>query len=461
VRRGAGLFMSKRGHKLPMCNGARAPLCWAMGLGLEVVIILLLIVVNGVFSMSELALVSVRRARLAVLERKGVPGAATARKLAEDPQLFLPTVQVGITLVSMLTGVFGGARIASDLKVWLVDIPVLGSAAETLALALVVVVTTYLTMVLGELVPKHLALRRPEYTAARVAPAIAWMSRVSAPVVWLLDKSSGAVLHLFGLHRAARQTVTEEELKALLAEGAQAGVLETEERDMIERLLRLADKPVRAIMTPRTEIAWIDRTDTPEEIAVALKSAPHSRFVVCDGAVDNVVGVVQAKNILDRILDGGDVSLAAALRQPMVVPDTVTALDALERLKSDPLGLALVMDEYGSFEGVVTAADVLEAIVGDPTDAEAQSGGDEGEGEGALVMDGMMPVDELKSRLALPDLPAEGSYHTLAGLLLALLRRVPRVGDRIVFSGWRFEVLEMDGRRVDKVRASREPAAES
>ena len=175
--------------------------------------------------------------------------------------------------------------------------------------------------------------------------------------------------------------MTEEELKALLAEGAQAGVLETEERDMIERLLRLADKPVRAIMTPRTEIAWIDRTDPPKEIAAALKSAPHSRFVVCDGSVDNVVGVVQAKDILDRILDGGEVSLAAALRQPMVVPDTVTALDALERLKSDPLGIALVMDEYGSFEGVVTAADVLEAIVGDPTDAETQPGGEEGEGE--------------------------------------------------------------------------------
>jgi putative hemolysin len=431
-----------------------------MGLALEVFIVLLLIALNGVFAMSELALVSVRRARLAVLERKAVPGAAKARELAEDPQRFLPTVQVGITLVSMLTGVFGGARIASDVREWLVDLPVLGSAAETLSLALVVVVTTYLTMVLGELVPKHLALRRPEYTAARVAPAIAWMSRISSPVVWLLDRSSAAILRLFGLQGAARQTVTEEELKALLAEGAQAGVLETEERDMIERLLRLADKPVRAIMTPRTEIAWIDRTDTPAEIAAALKSAPHSRFVVCDGAVDNVVGVVQAKAMLDRILDGGDVSLAAALRQPIVVPDTVTALDALERLKSDRLGLALVMDEYGSFEGVVTAADVLEAIVGDPTDAEAQSGGEEGEGEGALVMDGMMPVDELKSRLALPDLPAEGSYHTLAGLLLALLRRVPRVGDRIVFSGWRFEVLEMDGRRVDKVRASREPAAE-
>jgi putative hemolysin len=304
-------------------------------------------------------------------------------------------------------------------------------------------------------------LRRPEHISARVAPAIAWVARASAPVVWLLDRSSAAVLHLFGLHRAARQTVTEEELKALLAEGTQAGVLETEERDMIERLLRLADKPVRAIMTPRTEIDWIDRTDSPKEIAAALKATPHSRFVVCDGSVDNVVGVVQAKDILDRILGGGELSLAAALRQPMVVPDTVTALDTLERLKSDPLGIALVMDEYGSFEGVVTAADVLEAIVGDPTDAETQAGGEAGEAEGALVMDGMMPVDELKSRLSLPDLPAEGSYHTLAGLLLALLRRVPRVGDRIVFAGWRFEVLEMDGRRVDKVRASREPAAEA
>jgi putative hemolysin len=428
-----------------------------MGIGIEIVIVLLLIVLNGVFAMSELALASVRRARLAVLERKGVPGAARARELSGDPQRFLPTVQIGITLVSMLTGVFGGARIAGDVQAIIARVPSLAPAAETLSLALVVVLTTYLTLVIGELVPKHLALRRPEQISAHVAAPIAWMARVTGPVVWLLDRSSSAMLRLFGLHRTPRMTVTEEELKALLVEGAQAGVLESEERDMIERLLRLADKPVRAIMTPRTEIAWIDRTDPPREIAAALKSSPHSRFVVCDGSVDNVVGVVQAKDILDRVLDGGEVTLAAALRQPFVVPDTVTALDALERLKSDPLGIALVMDEYGSFEGVVTAADVLEAIVGDPTDAEAQPGGDEGTGETTLIMDGMMPVDELKARLSLPDLPAEGSYHTLAGLILALLRRVPHVGDRIVFSGWRFEVLEMDGRRVDKVRASREP----
>jgi putative hemolysin len=322
------------------------------------------------------------------------------------------------------------------------------------------VVTTYLTLVLGELVPKQLALRRPEHIAARLAGPIAALSRAGGPVVWLLRVSSAAVLRLFGWQRAAPQVVTEEELKALVAEGAQAGVLETEERDMIERILRLADKPVRAIMTPRTELVWIDSNDPVPEIVATLKSASHSRFVVCDGSVDNVVGVVQAKDLLDRILDGGEVSVAAVLRQAIVVPDTVTALDALERLKSDMLGMALVLDEYGSLEGVVTAADVLEAIVGEPTDVAEQAGDGSAAGESALVLDGLMPVDEAKARLQLPDLPAEGTYHTLAGLLLALLRRVPRAGDRIVFAGWRFEVLEMDGRRVAKVRASREAVVE-
>lgn len=430
-----------------------------MGVGLEIAVLLVLIGVNGLFSMSELALVSARRARLAVLERKGVAGAAQARALADDPQRFLPTVQVGVTLVSVFVGVFGGASIAAQIQAWLQALSLAPAAAATLSLALVVVVTTYLMLVLGELVPKQLALRHPEYTAARVAGPIAWTARVAAPAVWLLGHSSALVLRLFGFSRATRQTVTEEELRALLAEGTQTGVLETEERDMIERVLRLADKPIRAIMTPRTDLAWIDRTDTRKDIAVALKAAPHSRFVVSDGTVDNVVGVVQAKDLLDRILSGGDLSVGAALRQPIVVPDTVSALDALERLKTDPLGMALVMDEYGSFEGVVTAADVLEAIVGDPTDAASQPAPPgAAPGDAVVVMDGMMPVDELKSRLDLPDLPAAGSYHTLAGLLLALLRRVPREGDRIVFGGWRFEVLAMDERRVDKVRVSREPA---
>jgi putative hemolysin len=430
-----------------------------MTIGLEIVVILLLILLNGLFSLSELALVSARRARLAVLERKGISGAAAARVLSDDPQRFLPTVQVGITLISVFTGVFGGARIAAHLQAWLETFKPIIPFADTIALTIVVIVSTYLTLVLGELVPKQLALRAPELMAARVARPIALLSRIVGPAVWLLGKSSSGVLRLFGLQRASRQSVTEEELKALLIEGAQTGVLEMEERDMIERVLRLADKPVRAIMTPRTELTWIDRTDPRREIVATLKSAPHSRFVVCDGAIDNVVGVVQAKDILDRLLDGGDLSIGAALRQPIVVPDTVSALDALERLKSEPLGLALVMDEYGSFEGLVTAADVLEAIIGDPTDAEPQPGSPTGAAEPVLVMDGLMPVDELKSRLELPDLPAEGHYHTLGGLLLALLRRVPRKGDRIVFGGWRFEVLEMDERRVARARVEREPAA--
>ncbi len=431
-----------------------------MVLFFEILFVLLLIVLNGLFSMSELALVSARRTRLLVLERKGIAGATTARLLAEDPQRFLPTVQVGITLVAVLTGVVGGARIAAHIEAWLMTVPILAPVAGTLALALVVVVTTYLTLVFGELVPKQLALRRPEAVAVWVARPTIWTARMTAPAVWLLTRSTDLVLRVFRLHRKPPQAVAEEELKALLADGTQTGELEHEEREMIERVLRLADKPVRAIMTPRTELAWIDRTDPRRDIVAALKSAPHSRFVVCDGSIDNVVGVVQAKDILDRLLDGGDLSIGAALRQPIVVPDTVSALDALERLKSDPLGLALVMDEYGSFEGLVTAADVLEAIVGDATDATAQPGGAAGAQEAVLVMDGLMPVDELKARLELPDLPAEGSYHTLGGLLLALLRRVPRVGDRIVFAGWLFEVTEMDGRRVARVRASREALAE-
>ena len=427
----------------------------------DLFIIFLLIGLNGVFAMSELALVSVRRARLAGLERQGVPGAAAARTLAEDPQRFLPTVQVGITLVSVLAGVFGGARLSARLGVWLAEYPKLAPFAESLALAAVVVFTTYFSLILGELVPKQLALRQPERLAVAVARPLAWLARASGPVIWLLGKSSALVMRLFGKEPDDKQTVTEEDLKAMLAEGTQEGVLETEERDMIERLLRLADKPVRAIMTPRNELAWIDRTHPERDIAATLKAAPHSRFVVCDGSVDNVVGVVQAKDLLDRLLDGGDLSVAAVLRRPMIVPDTVTALDALELLKADTLGLALVLDEYGSFEGVVTAADVLGAIVGEvPAESATSSAeGAEVPQEAVLALDGSSPVDEIKARLELPDLPAEGSYHTLAGLLLALLRRVPRTGDRIVFGGWRFEVAAMEGRRVARVLAHREPAA--
>jgi putative hemolysin len=431
-----------------------------MTITIELVTILLLILINGLFSMGELALISSRQARLAVLEAQGISGASTARRLAEDPQRFLPTVQVGITMVGILSGVFGGARIAARLEPVLSRSELLAPAASELSLAIVVVLITYLTLVLGELVPKQLALRQPETVAAALARPIAVLARIAAPAVWLLSASSDLVLRLLRASPQAQQGVTEEELRAVLAEGAQTGVLEEEEHDMISRVLRLADKPVRAIMTPRTELVWIDRSDPADEIIAVLKSADHSRFVVCDKTVDNVVGVVRAKDLLDRALGGEPLSLAAALRTATIVPDTVSALDALERLRSDELGLALVLDEYGSFEGVVTAADVLHAIVGDPINVTAQPDDGLEKIDGAILADGLMPIDELKSRLLLPDLPAEGSYHTVGGLVLALLRRVPVQGDRIVFGGWRFEVMSMDARRVARVRINREAVLE-
>lgn len=427
---------------------------------IDILILLFLIALNGLFALGELAMVSANRARLSVLEHQGQRGAALARELSEDPEIFLPTVQIGITVVGVLEGVFGGAQIAAYVTPLVARIPGLAPVAHSVALAVVVVGITYFTLVLGELVPKQLALRAPEQLAMVLARPLTLLAHATRPVVWVLGASTSLVLRLLGVHRDLPPAVTEEELKAMLVEGEETGVLESEERDMIERVLRLADKPVRAIMTPRTEIVWIDRTDPPAEIAATLKSAPHSRFVVCDGSVDNVVGVVQAKDILDAILDGKELAIAPALRQPVYLPDTVTALDALERLKLDALGLALVLDEYGSFEGVVSAADVLSAIIGEAADAApVQDVAAKTPTPGVWMLDGMLPIDEAKSRLDLPDLPAEGTYHTIAGLLLALLRRVPHVGDRIVFGGWLFEVVEMDGRRVAHVRASRESLA--
>jgi len=426
-----------------------------MPLVLQLLILAVLILLNGAFSLSELALVSARRAMLTLMERRGVSGAAKARALADNPQSFLPASQFGITLIGILTGVFGGDQLGTRLAVPLARVPGLAPYAATLALGLTVIVITFLTLVFGELVPKQLALRTPERVAVIIAPPLAVLAKVAAPVVWLLGQATTLVLRAFGPAGADRRAMSEEELKAMLVEGAETGVLETEERDIIERVLRLADKPVRAIMTPRTEIAWIDRTAPRAVIIATLRAAPHSRFVVCDGAIDNVAGIVQAKDILDRVLDGKDFSLAAALRQPMAIPDSVSALEALERLKADMLGIALVLDEYGSFEGMVTAADLLEAIVGDAEDSAAKEGAAETASD-VFEQDGLMPVDEIKARLHLPDLPSEGTYHTLGGLILALLQRPPRKGDAIVFGGWKFEVLAMDGRRVERVKVQRD-----
>jgi putative hemolysin len=428
-----------------------------MHLAVQLFVLAILILLNGVFALSELALVSARRAMLTLMERRGVRGAAKARALADNPQSYLPASQFGITLIGILTGVFGGAQLGSQLAGPIAHIPGLAPYAAPVALGVTVIGITFFSLIFGELVPKQLALRHPERLAVVIAQPLALLAQIATPVVWLLGQATRLVLIAFGPAGADRRAMSEEELKAMLVEGAETGVLETEERDIIERVLRLADKPVRAIMTPRTEIAWIDRTAPRPTIIAALRAAPHSRFVVCDGEIDNVAGIVQAKDILDRVLDGKDFSLAAALRQPMAIPDSVSALEALERLKSDMLGIAIVLDEYGSFEGMVTAADVLEAIVGDADDSGPKEGAVP-EAADVFELDGLTPVDETKARLHLPDLPSEGTYHTLGGLILALLQRPPREKDAIVFGGWKFEVLLMDGRRVERVRVQRDTA---
>ena len=426
----------------------------------EISIILLLVLLNGAFALSELAIVSSRRSRLIAMQRQGRPGATEALALADDPQRFLPTVQIGITMVGVFAGAFGGARLSSTLAGLLRELPFLARFAEEIAFTLVVIAITFASLILGELVPKQIALRDPERFAIVVSRPMALLSRWSYPAIWLLARTSHLVLRLLGRHEAVEQSVTEEEVKAVVAESVDSGALESEERHMIERVLRLADKPVRALMTPRPEIDWLDRSDTAEAISERIRASGVSRFVVADRGIDNVVGVVATKDLLDQLLAGGTLSLPEALRQPLVLPDALSALDALERLRGDPVGLAFVMDEYGSFEGVVTDSDLLEAIVGELGPApEAPAEGAVTRHDGSLLLDGMMPSDELRARLDLPQLPATGTYHTVAGLMLALLKRIPKEGDRIVWSGWRFEIVDMDGRRVDKVLAIREDQA--
>lgn len=426
----------------------------------SILIILFLIALNAVFAMGELALISLKRPRLVALQGQGIRGVDRALKLADDPQSFLPTVQIGMTLVSILEGTFGGVKIEAALTPRLETIPVLRPFAAQISIIVVVVAITYVMLVLGELVPKQLALREPERIAARLALPLDLLATVTRPVVWLLRHSSNLVLRLLRVSATDKQTLTEEELRAVLVEGAQSGVLEHEERTMIERLLRLADRPVRAIMTPRNEISWIERHAGREALIATLRSTTFSRLVVCEGGVDNPVGIIMARDMLDRLLDGMPVSIEAGLRQPVVVPDTISALDMLDRMRSIPLGIALVVDEYGSFEGIVTASDLFDAIVGEVREHGSHTHQTVIPGD-VVVMEGSEPADEVKDRLGLSELPEEGDYHTLGGLVLALLRRVPAVGDKVVFSGWLFEVLEMEGRRVTRVRASRQALAEN
>jgi putative hemolysin len=420
----------------------------------EILVVLGLILLNGFFAMSELAMVSARKARLQGLADRGSRGARLALRMASDPGRFLSTVQIGITLIGILAGAFSGVALAARLDDVLATIPLLAPIAESAALGIVVVAITYVSLIIGELVPKHLALRHAEAIAVVVAWPMRLLSHIAAPAVLLLDGSTKAVLRLLGARAAARATVTEEEIKTLIAEATKVGIVEAAEQEMISGVMRLADRPARAIMTPRPDVRWLDVDEPPDELRSKLAEHAHSRFPVCRGVIDDVIGIVQVRDILNAVLAGAPVDLKALSSTAPIVPDRTDALAVLTQLKRPETHMVIVVDEYGSVEGVVTRADILEAIVGELMEHE------EGPSlvrrdDGSWLVDGSMPVDEVFDTLHLHDLDEEHNFHTLAGFVLSVMGHIPKPGEHFDWYGHRFEVVDVDGRRIDKVAIAR------
>lgn len=425
-------------------------------LTVEIAIVVVLICVNGLLAMSELAVVSARPARLAAMAERGNTGAAKAAKLAADPGRFLSTVQIGITLVGVLSGAFSGATLGLRMSSWLTDLGLSPSLAGTLGVGTVVALITYGSLIIGELVPKQIALRNPEAVASRVAPAMHILSVLGAPLVWLLDISGKTVLSLLGQSDEGASKVTDEEIVSLIAEAESHGVVESDERKMIAGVMRLADRSVRAIMTPRTEIDWLDAKDSKANLRTKLLEARHALLPVADGSVDQMIGVVRTREALAALVGKRTFDLRTLIHPAPIVHDNADALDVLTTLKEADMPMALVHDEYGDFEGVVTPADILETITGvfksdldDEEEAVAVQRDD-----GSWLLAGYMPIDEMADLLSIT-LPAKRDYQTLAGFVLSHMHHLPATGESVHALGWRFEVVDLDGRRIDKVLAIR------
>ena len=425
-------------------------------LTVEIAIVVVLICVNGLLAMSELAVVSARPARLAAMAERGNTGAAKAAKLAADPGRFLSTVQIGITLVGVLSGAFSGATLGLRMSSWLTDLGLSPSLAGTLGVGTVVALITYGSLIIGELVPKQIALRNPEGVASRVAPAMHILSVLGAPLVWLLDISGKTVLSLLGQSDEGASKVTDEEIVSLIAEAESHGVVESDERKMIAGVMRLADRSVRAIMTPRTEIDWLDAKDSKANLRTKLLEARHALLPVADGSVDQMIGVVRTREALAALVGKRTFDLRTLIHPAPIVHDNADALDVLTTLKEADMPMALVHDEYGDFEGVVTPADILETITGvfksdldDEEEAVAVQRDD-----GSWLLAGYMPIDEMADLLSIT-LPAKRDYQTLAGFVLSHMHHLPATGESVHALGWRFEVVDLDGRRIDKVLAIR------
>jgi putative hemolysin len=417
---------------------------------LELLIVVVLTAVNGLLAMSEMAVVSSRPARLRVLADQGKAGAATAIRLAEDPGKFLSSVQIGITLVGVLSGAFSGATLGLRLTNWFQSVGIADNVADILGVGLVVVGITYLSLIIGELVPKQIALRDPEQIAARVAPIMAFIAIVAAPLVWLLDISGRGVLKLLGQGGETDERVTEEEVKSLILEAETAGVLETDERNMISGVMRLADRSARGLMTPRRDVEVVDLADSEAEIVKALRASRRSRLPVQDGDPDSIIGVLVLKDLLDVFADGKPLDVRKLVQQAPVVMDRTDALDVLKAIRSSVVHMALVFDEYGHFEGIVTSGDVLEAITGAFQEEEGGEPAFVMREDGSFLVAGWMPVDEFKDQLGVP-IPRDAKFETVAGFILAEINHLPKVGETFDRGNFRFEVIDLDGRRIDKI----------
>jgi putative hemolysin len=420
----------------------------------ELIVALVLIALNGAFALSELAIVSARKSRLKTMADNRRVGAKAALALAEEPGRFLSTVQIGITLIGVLAGAFSGAALGARLTGILVGYGVPAGVADPLGFGLVVTAITYLSVVVGELVPKHLALRDAEGIACAVAPAMIFLSRLAKPVVWLLEASTRLVMGLFGQRTGWDSAITDEEIRTVVAEAESAGVIETDERRMIAGVLRLGDRTARGLLTPRTDVDMLDLEDDEASLRECLLKTHHTRLPVREGESDEIIGVVHVRDLLAELVAGRPLDIRSGIRTAPIVPDTLDALDVLKVLQDAEVPMALVHDEYGHFEGVVTPADALDAIAGAfRSDAEETEPESVQRDDGSWLLAGSMPVDEMADLIGLK-LPEPRDYETVAGFVIDLFQRLPATGEHVLAQGWRFEVVDLDGLRVDKILAS-------
>ncbi len=422
---------------------------------MEFLILIGLILLNGVFAMSEIALVTARKARLLKLAADGDSAAVVALKLAEDPTKFLSTVQIGITSIGILNGIVGEAVLAEPLAAWMVTHGVSESTAIVTATAGVVLVVTYVSIVIGELVPKRLGQMSPERIARLVARPMQALAVATRPFVVLLTGSTHGLLRLMGVRQTAQASVTPEEIHAMLEEGSESGAIEQHQHDMVRNVFRLDDRKLGSLMISRSDVVYLDISQPFEDNLARLIDSEHSRFPVCNGGLHTVLGVVLAKQLLALVARGGQPDLAAIVHPAVYVPETLTGMELLEQFRASSMQMAFVIDEYGEFKGIVTVQDVLEALTGEFTPNNAEDAWAVSLADGTWLLDGAIPIPELKDCLNLKQVPEEdkGRYHTISGMVMLLLGRVPDTGDEVEWERWRFRVVDMDGKRIDKVAA--------